>query len=42
LVKSKGDFSLRNGGVNHLDTLMVWVKAGQGWQVVARQSTKLP
>jgi hypothetical protein len=42
LVKSKGEFTIHDGTVNHLDTLMVWVKFPQGWQLVARQSTKLP
>ena len=42
IVKSKGDFTTAAGVVNHLDTLMVWLKTGSGWQLVARQSTKLP
>jgi ketosteroid isomerase-like protein len=42
LYKSKGEFTTHAGVVNHLDTLMVWVKTGQGWQLVSRQSTKLP
>lgn len=42
VVKGKGEFTVQNGTVNHLDFLMVWVKNPQGWQLVARQSTKLP
>jgi ketosteroid isomerase-like protein len=42
LYKSKGEFTTHAGTVSHLDTLMVWVKTGQGWQLVSRQSTKLP
>ncbi len=42
VVKGKGEFTVQNGTVNHLDFLMVWVKNSSGWQLVARQSTKLP
>jgi ketosteroid isomerase-like protein len=42
LVKSKGDFTNAAGVLNHLDTLMVRLKTGSAWQLVARQSTKLP
>ena len=42
LVKGTGDFTNATGGVTHLDYLMVWMKDAQGWQLVARQSTKLP
>jgi ketosteroid isomerase-like protein len=41
-VKSQGDFTTAAGVVNHLDSLMVWVKTGKDWQLIARQSTKLP
>ncbi|HZL56436.1 MAG TPA: nuclear transport factor 2 family protein, partial [Bryobacteraceae bacterium] len=40
--KSVGDFTNHAGAVSHLDVLMVWVKSGSGWQLVARQSTKIP
>lgn len=36
-----GDFTNAAGAVSHLNVLMVWVKFGQGWQLVARQSTKI-
>ena len=42
VVKSTGDFTNAAGAVSHLDVLMVFVKSSQGWQLVARQSTKLP
>jgi hypothetical protein len=42
IVKAKGDFTNAAGTTNHLDVLMVWLKSPQGWQLVARQSTKLP
>jgi len=42
IVKGTGDFTNASGGVTHLDFLMVWIKSAQGWQLVARQSTKLP
>ncbi|MDP9171721.1 MAG: nuclear transport factor 2 family protein [Acidobacteriota bacterium] len=41
-VKSTGDYTNASGSVSHLDTLMVFVKSAQGWQMVARESTKLP
>lgn len=42
IFKGKGDFTTAAGVVNHLDVLMVWLKTPKGWQLVARQSTKLP
>jgi ketosteroid isomerase-like protein len=42
IVKSVGDFTGATGTVSHLDVLMVFVKSPQGWQLVARQSTKIP
>ena len=41
VVKMKGNLTSADGTVNHLDILMVWIKSAQGWQLVARQSTKL-
>lgn len=42
IVETKGDFTNAAGVVNHLEVLLVWVKSPQGWQLVARQATKLP
>jgi ketosteroid isomerase-like protein len=42
VVKTLGDFANQSGPVNHLNVLMVWLKSPQGWQLVARQATKLP
>jgi ketosteroid isomerase-like protein len=42
IVNAKGDFTSANGTVNHLELLMVWMKSASGWQLVARQATKLP
>jgi ketosteroid isomerase-like protein len=42
IVKGTGDFTNATGGVTHLDFLMVWMKSAAGWQLVARQATKLP
>ncbi|MEP6715207.1 MAG: nuclear transport factor 2 family protein [Terriglobia bacterium] len=41
-VKSLGDFTPATGAVVHLDLLMVFLKTSSGWQLVARQATKLP
>lgn len=45
LVKSKMDFRTNSGGnvsTAHLDVLMVWIRTkGLGWQLVARQATRL-
>jgi hypothetical protein len=41
IFRSRGDFTTHTGAVNHLDVLMVWIKAGQDWQLVARQATKV-
>jgi ketosteroid isomerase-like protein len=36
-----GDFTNASGAVSHLNVLMVWIRFPQGWQLVARQSTKI-
>lgn len=41
VFKSAGDFTNAAGTASHLDVLMVWIKFPQGWQLVARQSTKI-
>jgi ketosteroid isomerase-like protein len=41
LFRSVGDFTSAAGAVSHLDVLMVWIKSGPNWQLVARQSTKI-
>jgi ketosteroid isomerase-like protein len=41
IVKSLADFTNSAGAVSHLDVLMVWIKTGAAWQLVARQSTKI-
>jgi ketosteroid isomerase-like protein len=42
VFRSRGDFTTHAGEVHHLDVLMVWIKSGSGWQLVARQSTTVP
>jgi ketosteroid isomerase-like protein len=42
IVKCQGVFVGQTGPGNHLDLLMVWLETPQGWQLVARQATKLP
>ena len=45
LVKGKVDITNSTDGKSttaHLDILHVWVKGPQGWQLVARQATRLP
>jgi ketosteroid isomerase-like protein len=42
IVKTKADITNAAGSTVHVDVLMVWLKAPQGWQLVARQATKLP
>jgi hypothetical protein len=42
IVKGTGDFTSGAGALSHLDFVMVWVKGAQGWQLVARQATKIP
>ncbi len=41
IVKGLADFTNHAGAVSHLDVLMVWIKSGATWQLVARQSTKV-
>jgi ketosteroid isomerase-like protein len=41
IVKGLADFTNHAGAVSHLDVLMVWIKSGANWQLVARQSTKV-
>ena len=42
IVKGKFDMISAAGVMNHLDVLMVWIKSPQGWQLLARQATKIP
>lgn len=42
IVNAKGDFTNAANTVSHLEVLMVWMKSPSGWQLVARQATKLP
>lgn len=45
LVKGKVDIVNNTGGKStpaHLNILHVWIKGPQGWQLVARQATRLP
>ena len=45
LVKGKVDIVNNTGGKSsaaHLNILHVWIKGPQGWQMVARQATRLP
>jgi ketosteroid isomerase-like protein len=42
IVKTKADITNAAGGTVHVDLLMVWLKSPGGWQLVARQATKLP
>ncbi|HVW85294.1 MAG TPA: nuclear transport factor 2 family protein [Bryobacteraceae bacterium] len=42
IVKCKANYTNGAGTTTHLDMLMVWLKSPQGWQLVARQSTKIP
>ena len=45
LVKGTVDLTNNTGGKStkaHLSILHVWIKDSQGWQMVARQATKLP
>jgi ketosteroid isomerase-like protein len=45
LVRGKVDITNNNDGKSntaHLNILHVWIKQSQGWQMVARQATRLP
>jgi ketosteroid isomerase-like protein len=42
VVNAKGDFTNAADTTNHLELLMVWMKSPAGWQLLARQATKLP
>lgn len=42
IVKSKVDITNEKDVTSHLEILMVWLKSGSSWQLVARQATKLP
>ena len=42
IVNAKGDFTNATDTTNHLELLMVWMKSPAGWQLLARQATKLP
>ena len=41
-VQSKVDIVNAENVTSKLVTLMVWTKVGSGWQLVARQATKIP
>ena len=41
LVKGKVDLYHSKTNIVHMNVLHVWVKGPQGWQMVARQATKL-
>jgi ketosteroid isomerase-like protein len=41
LVKSKVDLYHSSTNIVHMNVLHVWVKGPQGWQMVARQATRL-
>ena len=42
VVKGKFDITTKSGVLTHLDALLVWLKTPEGWQLVARESVKLP
>ncbi len=42
IVRTKGDLTSATGDISHLELLMVWLKSPQGWQLLARQATKIP
>jgi len=42
VVKAKMDITNAENVTSKLSVLMVWVKSGPAWQLVARQATKLP
>ena len=42
LVTGKADFVHTPANISHVHVLHVWEKGPQGWQMIARQATKLP
>ncbi|HXJ44935.1 MAG TPA: nuclear transport factor 2 family protein [Bryobacteraceae bacterium] len=42
IVRGKFDLTNAQNVTSKLEILMVWTKSGAGWQLVARQATKLP
>jgi len=42
LVTGKADFVHTATNISHVHVLHVWEKGPQGWQMIARQATKLP
>ena len=42
LVTGKADFVHSTTNISHIHVLHVWEKGAQGWQMIARQATKLP
>ena len=42
LYKGKVDITTSAGALIPLDALMVWRKTAQGWQLLARQVTRIP
>jgi ketosteroid isomerase-like protein len=42
LVIGKADFVHTATNISHIHVLHVWEKGQQGWQMIARQATKLP
>jgi hypothetical protein len=39
VVKTRADFTTHTGDVHHLEMLVIWIKSGSGWQLVAGQTT---
>ncbi|MDP9170054.1 MAG: nuclear transport factor 2 family protein [Acidobacteriota bacterium] len=42
ILEYKLDLTHFAGDTAHLHEIMVWLKSGRGWQMVARHATKLP
>jgi len=42
IVEYKLDLTHFAGDTAHLHEIMVWLKSGKGWQMLARHATKLP
>ena len=42
IYKGKVDITTSAGALIPLDALMVWLKTPQGWQLLARQVTRIP
>ena len=39
IVKTRADFTTHAGDIHHLEMLVIWIKSGSEWQLVARQTT---